>query len=444
MQKFILKIIMILSVCSSVFANSSDHHSTYNRILSKLAPMRKVGGDSERRTAVYTDVHEDSSTESTNKFSIGVEFGNNSNDCLRYIDDHHYQFLLDLTECKIQDSDISFILSYLSQNPDIKILFLDENNIGPKGGKLLASELILDYLGIDDNHIGLEGSKVLAENKFLFGVSLSNNYIGTHGAIALAKSTRLENITVSNNDIQPEGIEALANNAHVKVLEIAGNVLNEKSMQAIINNKNIKGLDVSYTNIHLNDVITLLDRPHLESLSINGLHLGDQITPLLAERKTLNYLDIADNNLTSEGVNNLVNLLHEDFVDLNISHNPIGDQGVSILSKINLSMLPFLSLEDTNLSDVSAIALSSASMFIMDLNIEHNHLSAVGIDALEKSSQIGYFDASYNDGAQQAKSNYRFRSMIETKYYNIDHYCMNRKSHKCLGYLRKKWRNNMG
>jgi len=37
--------------------------------------MRKVGGDSEHRTAVYTDVHEDSSTESTNKFLAEVGFG---------------------------------------------------------------------------------------------------------------------------------------------------------------------------------------------------------------------------------------------------------------------------------------------------------------------------------------------------------------------------------
>ena len=41
--------------------------------------MRKIGGDSEQRAAVYTDEHEDSSTESTNKFSIEVGFGKKSN-----------------------------------------------------------------------------------------------------------------------------------------------------------------------------------------------------------------------------------------------------------------------------------------------------------------------------------------------------------------------------
>lgn len=50
---------------------------TSTRVLSKLAPVEKVGGELERRTAVYTPV-EDSSTASITKFSTGVEFGNNS------------------------------------------------------------------------------------------------------------------------------------------------------------------------------------------------------------------------------------------------------------------------------------------------------------------------------------------------------------------------------
>ena len=40
--------------------------------------MREVAGGSEHRTAVYTSVHEDSSTEPTHKFPTGVEFGKKS------------------------------------------------------------------------------------------------------------------------------------------------------------------------------------------------------------------------------------------------------------------------------------------------------------------------------------------------------------------------------
>jgi putative membrane protein insertion efficiency factor len=44
------------------------------RLLSKLATAREIGGDSEQRTGVYRRVHEDSSTESTNKLSAEVAF----------------------------------------------------------------------------------------------------------------------------------------------------------------------------------------------------------------------------------------------------------------------------------------------------------------------------------------------------------------------------------
>ena len=50
-----------------------------NRPLSKLASVMGFEGDSERRTAVYTEVHEDSSTESTCKSPTEVEFRERSN-----------------------------------------------------------------------------------------------------------------------------------------------------------------------------------------------------------------------------------------------------------------------------------------------------------------------------------------------------------------------------
>lgn len=51
-----------------------------NRLLSKPAYAREIGGDSEHRTGVYMRVHEDSSTDSTNKNSAEVGFGKKSNE----------------------------------------------------------------------------------------------------------------------------------------------------------------------------------------------------------------------------------------------------------------------------------------------------------------------------------------------------------------------------
>ena len=54
--------------------------SFFNRPLSKLGAVREVRGETERRTGVYTLVHEDSSTVSTKQFSRTVEFQKRSND----------------------------------------------------------------------------------------------------------------------------------------------------------------------------------------------------------------------------------------------------------------------------------------------------------------------------------------------------------------------------
>ncbi|HHF0526369.1 TPA: hypothetical protein ACTUT5_002223 [Legionella anisa] len=44
------------------------------RLLSKLAAVSEVRGEMERRTGVYTQSHEDSSTASTKYFAAAVEF----------------------------------------------------------------------------------------------------------------------------------------------------------------------------------------------------------------------------------------------------------------------------------------------------------------------------------------------------------------------------------
>ncbi|KTD72524.1 chemotaxis protein CheW [Legionella tucsonensis] len=51
-----------------------------DRPLSKLAEECEVRGDAERRTGVYTEVHEDSSTASTKQLTSSVEFGKRSNE----------------------------------------------------------------------------------------------------------------------------------------------------------------------------------------------------------------------------------------------------------------------------------------------------------------------------------------------------------------------------
>ena len=61
----------------------------YNRLLSNLASGREFEGGLEHGTGVYTEVHEDSSTEPTYKLSAEVEFRKKSNKVDDLADDPH-------------------------------------------------------------------------------------------------------------------------------------------------------------------------------------------------------------------------------------------------------------------------------------------------------------------------------------------------------------------
>nr|WP_231555897.1 palindromic element RPE1 domain-containing protein [Rickettsia hoogstraalii] len=51
----------------------------WNRLLTKFAYREEFEGDTERRTAAYSNVREDSSTGSTYKLPLEVEFCKKSN-----------------------------------------------------------------------------------------------------------------------------------------------------------------------------------------------------------------------------------------------------------------------------------------------------------------------------------------------------------------------------
>ncbi len=99
--------------------------SQTNRLLSKLAYAREVGGDSEHRTGVYTRVHENSSTDSTNKFSAEVGFGKKSNDFSPFVivydygvKQHILEILVDLGCRVLVVPAITPVKEVLNQNPD--------------------------------------------------------------------------------------------------------------------------------------------------------------------------------------------------------------------------------------------------------------------------------------------------------------------------------------
>lgn len=364
-------------------------------------------------------------------------YAGSSNDCIRYIEDHRHIHFLDLRACKLRDSDIPAISSYLEKNPDIEYLYIGQNNMGSEGAKLLAANQTVAVLNLDDNHIGAEGAAAFAENNNLVSLSIRANAIGNAGAIALAKTNRLKNLDVSNNEIDAEGVIALANNDSFHYLNLAGNTLNTEAVDAITNTKSIYALDVSYTDLGFNEVAKLAKITDLSLLAVNGLDLGDRGARMLARHPSLTALYIADNGITLVGVAAIAQL--PQLVDLNLGNNAIGDQGIKSLVTKRRYAYWDLDLHDTNLSDKGASTLAGSLTAIGVLNVSHNHLSSVGLKALQESDHIEIVKAEYNTELPYEKDSERVPdrtiiSWVKMRYY--DTLCTNNNQIACLKLMR--------
>ena len=68
-----------LNNIKDIVQNRNRIYNLYNRPFRKLAYREEFEGDTERRTAAYKSVREDSSTGSTYKLPLEVEFPKRSN-----------------------------------------------------------------------------------------------------------------------------------------------------------------------------------------------------------------------------------------------------------------------------------------------------------------------------------------------------------------------------
>ena len=98
-----------------------DEPKTKNRPLSKLAAVREVPGETERRTGVDTLVHEDSSTVSTQQFSTAVGFRKRSNNqiALKAILQDHPQLTRAYLSKFMEKKSLKALIQLFLINPDI-------------------------------------------------------------------------------------------------------------------------------------------------------------------------------------------------------------------------------------------------------------------------------------------------------------------------------------
>ncbi|QOD38033.1 TomO hydrophobic C-terminal domain-containing protein [Candidatus Wolbachia massiliensis] len=176
---------------------------------------------------------------------------------------------------------ISELVSFLQNKPDITSLNLADCNIGDEGAKELAELENITSLTLVGDSISDEGAKALAHGNFtcLTDLDLFDNNIGDKGAKALAHGN-LTNLTY---------------------LDLSKNNIGDKGVKELTKLVNLIDLDLSKNNISDEGVKELAKLQNLNSLALSGNNISDKVVEkLLGQLKNLISCDLWDNDVDEE------------------------------------------------------------------------------------------------------------------------------------------------
>ncbi|CAF1350349.1 unnamed protein product [Rotaria magnacalcarata] len=323
-----------------------------------------------------------------------------------------------LWENYLNEKHVSILMHGLKLNTTMKCLSLDCNFLNDEGASILAgilkSNTSLGTVYLNKNHIGDIGAQDLADmlhtNKTLTHLELSSNSIGDDGISVISEALKfnksLRTLHLNDNDFTEIGAKHLADmllvNKTLKELQISGNPIGDSGVNMIVDalkkNTTLESLDIGETKITIEcmqEIGKMLEMNcTLKSLDLNHNHLEDDalmmIIPSLMKNSALTSLDLSMNNLTETSANELACLLEESqttLTTLSLSHNPLGDSGVSNIAAalINNRTLIKLILESVKItiegvSELAHMLSLNETLHCLDLN--SNEISDDSINLL--------------------------------------------------------------
>lgn len=314
--------------------------------------------------------------------------------------------LLRFSMCFMKDTG----LSHLSKSESIqglRTLDLGNNDLGPRGGKIVAKAKTQVFTGLEslsyaNNKIGTEGALFLAQAELaaLRALDLSRNEVGVEGLRAIATSktlSALSELTLSDFGIAPELLDALDGTPlleRLHGLKWTGDSDEPTTLLprlfGLAGFTQLRRLQVSYQGLTDEDLIALAGQEGLglERLQIDNAHFTKKgvealaKSPVLAEVKELQLGDCKLDDdaacalIASPHLTKLERLeLHGDggvadraaeavaksafagqLESLSFYETSVGDAGAKAIAK--LPKLASLSLPQTKVGDAGAIALA--------------------------------------------------------------------------------------
>jgi hypothetical protein len=219
---------------------------------------------------------------------------------------------------------------------------------------------------------------------------LTPDWIRDESLIVLLRSLDLSHFEVGDGAVALLGA-LLAQRGTLLQLILAHNCLTER------------GIFFLCRALYLNVTLVSLDLSHNKMGDAGARHLGD----LLLSNTVLEELDIAANGIGPQGAAALANALVDGFcLKLNLSENPLGDEGLRCLSEgiQTTSRLQVLKLDATEIHGDGIRALSQAiarNMSLQHLSLRRNacHESSLASLAahVRLAKELKYVDLSEND-----------------------------------------------
>jgi Ran GTPase-activating protein (RanGAP) involved in mRNA processing and transport len=305
---------------------------------------------------------------------------------------HHLIFLhtLDLSNCQIDAHAADAICEMVAKHENLQTLCMNNNNLGDEGVIMLCKgawdSKMLSTLQITYNNIHSVGAaeaigQMMRKCESLREINLSGNvldpkgspHVGSaiehskvlkmhledmcfnessiddfldHGA---AESQDLQVMILNNNPVGDEGLGIIAECLSIGLTELSLSNCNltSNSQATLLNlvslSPNMKSLNLSHNNLGphgCEDMVQWMTQNEKEQFSLRSLELsscclGDegllQLVPILG---SLNYLGVRDNQITSAGLEGVMN--SNQMIQLNtldLAHNLIGEQGVHALTE---------------------------------------------------------------------------------------------------------------
>ncbi len=308
--------------------------------------------------------------------------------------------VVNLTNCRIDDSTIAWVADRLMSVDGLKTLNIGSNSIGDAGAEQIARLQGLTTLDIRDNSIGEAGAEQIARLQGLTTLDIWGNSIGGAGAEQIARLQGLTTLNIRSNSIGEAGAEQIARLQGLTTLDITNNSIGEAGAEQIARLQGLTTLDISHNSIGEAGAEQIARLQGLTTLNIRSNSIGEAGAEQIARLQGLTTLDISHNSIGEAGAEQIARL--QGLTTLNISHNSIGEAGAEQIAR--LQGLTTLHVWSNSIGDAGAEQIARLQG-LTTLDISLNSIGEAGAEQIARLQGLKTLDISNNSigeaGAEQ-------------------------------------------